>query len=293
MSDGLRFVPVRELLTDTIGGVWGDAPGESDVTVRVLRSTEFRNDGSLAPASAARRSVTERQLARRQLRPDDILLEKSGGGPQQPVGRVCLVDAVDGPAVCSNFVQLVRPDPLRVEPRFLFYMMWFWHQQGTTLEYQAATTGIRNLRTKDYLARPVRVPPRHVQQRVVELVEAFNRAISAHHRHIEQARALTKAFGTRAWRESRHLALSEIGEGVTGSTPPTKVEEFWNTPDVPFITPGDFTGGLFVDATARAISAEGAKRSRLLSPPSVAQVCIGATLGKVAAIMMATRRTNR
>ena len=168
-SDGL---PLRDLLLDTIGGIWGETPGAAEVDVDVVRSTEFRKDGTLFKASAVRRAVTEKQLVRRALRDGDILLEKSGGGPQQPVGRVAWVGAVTKPTVCSNFVQLVRPDAAQVEPRFLMYVMWYWHHIGRTLEFQAATTGIRNLRTQDYLAQVVRLPERSEQIEAVKVLDA-------------------------------------------------------------------------------------------------------------------------
>ena len=52
---GWRQVPVTELLERTVGGVWGDPPGMSEVDVTVARVTEFRNDGTLNLATAATR----------------------------------------------------------------------------------------------------------------------------------------------------------------------------------------------------------------------------------------------
>jgi type I restriction enzyme S subunit len=117
--------------------------------------------------------VTAKQLERRRLRLGDILLEKSGGGPKQPVGRVVFVDEELEDAVCANFVQLVRADPELVEPRYLFYLFWLSHLSGESLQFQAATTGIRNLRTKDYLARKVALPSLETQRRAVAVLDGM------------------------------------------------------------------------------------------------------------------------
>jgi len=162
-------------LETTIGGVWGDEPGENEVDVLVVRSTNFDNDGVLSVTGAASRSISERQLHSRELIPGDILLEKSGGGPKQPVGRVVLVREVPGRVVCSNFVQLLRPSA-EVSAEWLFQHLWLDHANGDTVRFQRATTGIRNLKTKDYLARSVEVPPLAEQRRIADLLSALERA---------------------------------------------------------------------------------------------------------------------
>lgn len=166
---------LSDLLRRSIGGVWGSEEGSEEVDITVVRSTEFTSSGYLNFATGVRRSCTARQLASRELQEGDILLEKSGGGPKQPVGRVVYVtDEIPKGTVCANFVQLVSPDPEAVCPGFVFLLMWLWHSEGRTLGYQAQTTGIRNLRTKDYLAQTIRVPPRGEQEAVVELVTSVD-----------------------------------------------------------------------------------------------------------------------
>ncbi len=159
MREGWREVAIKELLLLTIGGVWGKKPGEDEVDVDVLRSTNFTKNGTPDVANTARRSVTKKQLASRQLQHGDILLEKSGGGPKQPVGRVIFIDTEFDESVCANFVQLVRPNPNKVVSKFLFMLMWLKHSIGETLSFQSQTTGIRNLRTTDYLDQLVVIPP--------------------------------------------------------------------------------------------------------------------------------------
>lgn len=198
LVDAFGHVPggnksVAELLRTSIGGVWGGDQGDSEVDVRVYRSTEFTNHGELKASGGVIRSITRRQLDSRRLREGDILLEKSGGGPNQPVGRVVFVKEVSEPAVCANFVQLLSPDPAKVEPAFLFWMLYAWHLVGRTEEFQQRTTGLRNLRTQDYLALPIELPDRTAQQELVALLDAVaglrdaSMVVKSHHTVLRSA----------------------------------------------------------------------------------------------------------
>lgn len=168
--DGDRH-SLASLLATSIGGVWGAEPGADEVDVSVLRVTELKRHGELDARSAARRSISAKQLAGRQLRPGDLLLEKSGGGPTRPVGRVGLVRTVDGAAVCANFMQLMRPDVTLVVPRFLHLVLDSFHRRGGTVPMQKATTNIRNLKMPEYLATEIPVPSLERQRRILEVAE--------------------------------------------------------------------------------------------------------------------------
>ena len=176
MSSGAQ--QVAHLLAHTIGGVWGTEPGTDACDVDVVRSTNFTPDGVLVYENAAARSISRTALASRRLQAGDILLEKSGGGPNQPVGRVVFVEDDPGDVVCSNFVQLLRPER-DVNPRWLFYILWLAHASGETLEYQAQTIGIRNLRTQEYLARQIAVPDPGRQATIAEVGAALDTALAA------------------------------------------------------------------------------------------------------------------
>lgn len=158
--------PLQEILEATIGGVWGSAPGEDDHDVAVLRVTELKAHGVIEPATAAVRSITASQLKSRELRPGDLLLEKSGGGPVRPVGRVGMPQLVEPGSVCSNFMQLLRPAPGAVDSRYLFWFLHCFYLRGGTESMQTASTNIRNLKMREYLAMPVPLPSFTEQRRI-------------------------------------------------------------------------------------------------------------------------------
>lgn len=198
-------IPLSDLLELSIGGVWGKESGVEDTEVRVWRVTELKPHGRLDPSSAAHRSVPRRHYESRSLRAGDLLLEKSGGGPKTPVGRVGLVTSVPEPAVCANFMQLMRTRTDLVEPRFLHLYLNHFHQAGGTAGMQTASTNIRNIKASEYVQLGVPLPPKAEQLRIVDLLEDHLSRLDAANRRLKNARkrlialeqsALDVHFGT-------------------------------------------------------------------------------------------------
>ncbi|MDD9853926.1 MAG: restriction endonuclease subunit S [Deltaproteobacteria bacterium] len=173
---------ISSLLVYSKTGLWGKAQDSADGTsVIVIRSTELDSHGVLDMAGGVTRSISTRNLSDLQLKRGDLLLEKSGGGPEQPVGRVGFVEEIpscEHPFICGNFMQLLRPDPQKVDSNWLFWMMHGLHTSEWTLRHQTQTTGIRNLQVSDYLIELIPVPLLGVQQeqaREILSVEAARR----------------------------------------------------------------------------------------------------------------------
>lgn len=72
--------------------------------------------------------------------------------------------------------------------------------------------------------------------------------------------------------------LGDIGETITGSTPPTSVKEFWNG-DIPWVTPTDINNQKYIYSTEREITSIGLNATRELPQNSVLVTCI-ASIGK-------------
>ncbi|MBF0320007.1 MAG: restriction endonuclease subunit S [Nitrospirae bacterium] len=82
--------------------------------------------------------------------------------------------------------------------------------------------------------------------------------------------------------EWQSLKLEDLGQVVTGKTPPTVEPDNYGG-SIPFITPSDMRGDKYIDKTKRSISEEGLKYVRNLVIPanSVLVSCIGSDMGKV------------
>ena len=171
LPDGWDAYKLNDLLVSHKAGTWGE---ESDVEsgIPVIRSTNFTKDLKLGLENIAYRIVSSNDLEKKILEFGDILLEKSGGGPSQPVGRVVLFDIKsDNTFVCGNFIQFLRVNKDLICPKFLYYWLSDIHKKGATIPIQNKTTGIRNLRLKAYMEIEIPVPPLETQHKIVAIFE--------------------------------------------------------------------------------------------------------------------------
>ena len=90
-----------------INGLW-KGKVEPFIPVGVIRNTNFTKDGRLDDSDIAYLDVEAKQYSKRRLKYGDIILEKSGGGPKQPVGRVVFFDKKEGNFSFSNFTSAIR-----------------------------------------------------------------------------------------------------------------------------------------------------------------------------------------
>lgn len=135
-----------------VSGLWkGDR--EPLKPANVVRSTNFRGDGVLDFSDVVQLPVEGRLFAERALHPGDIVIERSGGGPKQPVGRVAYFSPPDDATYfTSNFTTALRViDRSRFDPAFVALYLHALYLSGATETLQRATTGIRNLDWQEYL----------------------------------------------------------------------------------------------------------------------------------------------
>ena len=145
--------------------------------VRVVRGTEFREWERDKAKTAALRWILATRLASRELRPGDIVIEISGGGPEQPVGRTLLIDEEalrqepPLPLICCNFCRLLRIHPA-LDPAFVHLALREKYLRGDVWHFQNQTTNLRNLQLDEYLEGTfLRVPPLAEQRRIVAAAE--------------------------------------------------------------------------------------------------------------------------
>jgi type I restriction enzyme S subunit len=158
-AEDWRPVRLKHTVGPVLNGLWGEDPGGDTDDALCVRVADFEyRRGGLAADVSTLRAISESQRRPRELRRGDLLLEKSGGGDQQPVGRVVLVDRdFDRPAVCSNFVARMRPNE-GFDARYLSYLHRGLYSLGATRRAIKQTTGIQNLDGDAYLGQWARIP---------------------------------------------------------------------------------------------------------------------------------------
>ncbi len=88
-------------------------------------------------------------------------------------------------------------------------------------------------------------------------------------------------------------SIADLGEIVTGTTPPTKERAYYDDGNIPFISPGDIEHGTPVSSTQKYITDSGLAVSRSLPAGTTCVVCIGSTIGKVGRTTAPASATNQ
>ena len=168
-----------DLIVYTLGGDWGKDADFDDtdfVQVRCIRASELRNWEREKGKTAAQRRVKKSSLDARKLKDGDILVEISGGGPEQPVGRTVVIDKTvlaqnpNTPKICTDFFRLARPSTQLVAA-YLNHYLQFFYQSGRIGEYQGGSNNLRNLKFNYYLGITIPVPPITEQKRIITKIE--------------------------------------------------------------------------------------------------------------------------
>ena len=158
-------------------GLWaGKKPPFQNVGV--IRNTNFTKDGKFDDTDVAYLEVEQSQFAKRKLQYGDIILEKSGGGPKQPVGRVIVFDKKEGDFSFSNFTSVIRvSNPEIIDFTYLHRFLFFLYVSGVTETMQSHSTGIRNLKFDEYKNIAIPIPPLLEQQNIVAILDKIFSAI--------------------------------------------------------------------------------------------------------------------
>jgi type I restriction enzyme S subunit len=190
----VKSYKIIDLLVEVISGEWGQEPdGENDV--KVIRTTNFTNEGRLdLSKDVVMRNIEKKKVEKKRLQYGDIIIEKSGGSPEQPVGRVVYFDVDNDIFLCNNFTSILRPNSERVESKYLFYFLFYQHRIRRVLKYQNKTTGIINLKLDNYLNKiELVLPSREIQRKVVKILDKSYELIVKRKAQIEALDQLTQS----------------------------------------------------------------------------------------------------
>lgn len=149
---------LKTTIDSSTNGAWGDDPDQTGIARRCIRVADFdKAQGLIHDRNITCRSYPAWQTESLALRENDLLIEKSGGGPGSPVGNVVLYEGKGGD-MYSNFVARIR---LRqgMDPLFALYLHKALYFSGVTQRSIKQTTGIQNLDSASYFNERVWIPP--------------------------------------------------------------------------------------------------------------------------------------
>ena len=134
------------------------------------------------------------------------------------------------------------------------------------------------------------------QQKIAAILSTVDEQISTTDKIIEKSKELKKGLMQRFFLNKAYMIMSlgeiektelipiklnALGKILTGTTPPTAINEYYNSEDYMFIGPADLGEVRDVKSSNKYISDKGFEVARKLPENAVMVVCIGATIGKI------------
>ncbi|MCT4213154.1 restriction endonuclease subunit S [Elizabethkingia anophelis] len=195
-------VELEELISFVVGGDWGKEENYENEEYTIsycIRGSEIKNWNKDFGSTAVLRKLKKSSIETRKLLKNDILLEISGGGPEQPVGRVVYIEnnslnrLSDYPIVCTNFLRLLRPID-KIESKYLFRYLEKFYFSGEVIKYQGGSNNLRNLKYKEFEKIKIPLPPLPEQERIVTKLDALFAQHEAMKKALERIPQLLKDF---------------------------------------------------------------------------------------------------
>ena len=146
--------PLADFIEVSFPGEWGQEDKDGS-GVKVIRTTNFTNNGKLDLSDVVTRDIDSAKVEKKKLFKGDIILERSGGTNDNPVGRVVYFEE-DGLYLFNNFTQLLRCKE-GVNSLFIFYSLFNYYQMNKNVIRSMGnkTTGIQNLKMDRYWQIPI------------------------------------------------------------------------------------------------------------------------------------------
>lgn len=189
-------------------------------------------------------------------------------------------------------------------PQNEFYEQYFKTNLWNSYIKNVSNTGARHDRISISAEKFMKMPlpystDEKEQRKIADCISSLDKLISAENEKLLTLKDHKKALmqklfpseGKRLpeWRfpefgnsnEWEVKKLVNVGEIVTGNTPSTNVEEYYNG-DYLFVSPADISDKRYVLSTRTTLSKVGFEQTRPIKENSILFVCIGSTIGKIA-----------
>ena len=183
---------VNKCISYYIGGGWGEeTPSANEIPAFVIRGTDIPNLKAGNISSCPLRFHKQNNFKNRQLMPNDIVLEVSGGSTNQPVGRSVFfkksyVSKFNVPVICASFCKLIRVNAEIIEPKYLYYWLEVMYTNGELGKYQIQSTGISNFQFEAFIKHAaINIPDPFVQHYVVDVLTNYDDLVENNNRRIE------------------------------------------------------------------------------------------------------------
>ena len=184
------------LLTPPDYGINAASVEYSDRLPSYIRITDITSDGRFSPHPPV--SVEHPNADHYYLSEGDLIFARTGAS----VGKSCLYNPLDGSLVFAGFLIRIRPDPLKLNPVFLFAFVqtaayWNW------VKVMSMRSGQPGINANEFAQLPITIPLMIEQEAIAAILVDLDMEL------IELEKKLTKAC---------YLKQAMMQELLTGKT---------------------------------------------------------------------------
>ena len=300
MNKNIQYKKLTDIC-EIITGEWGTEIKEnSENIVSVIRTTNFLNNGKIdiQNKELVKREMDKNKIEQKKLKKGDIIIEKSGGSPNQPVGRVVFFNLNSNDIfLCNNFTSILRIKE-KINSKYIFYFLRNSYKNNKVLKFQNKTTGIINLKLQDYLnASCIYLPELRIQNKVVNILDILESILEKNQNYLNYLKELTKSLFTRMFGDiksnDKNWKIYKFSEKLkisSGGTPSKANKIYWENGTISWIGSNMCNDEIITKNDGKFITEEGLKNSsaKIYKMNTVIVALVGATIGKTGLLKFET-----
>ena len=300
MNKNIQYKKLTDIC-EIITGEWGTEIKEnSQNIVSVIRTTNFLNNGKIdiQNKELVKREMDKNKIEQKKLKKGDIIIEKSGGSPNQPVGRVVFFNLNSNDIfLCNNFTSILRIKE-KINSKYIFYFLRNSYKNNKVLKFQNKTTGIINLKLQDYLnGSCIYLPELRIQNKVVNILDILESILEKNQNYLNYLKELTKSLFTRIFGDiksnDKNWKIYKFSEKLkisSGGTPSKANKIYWENGTISWIGSNMCNDEIITKNDGKFITEEGLKNSsaKIYKMNTVIVALVGATIGKTGLLKFET-----
>lgn len=255
----------------------GGANVYQDKGIALFRSQNIYNGSFVDKGLAFINEVIAEKMKSVAVFEGDILLNITGDS----VARCCSAPVEYLPGRVNQHVAIIRPDTLKMYPKFLMYQLISPFMQSTLLSYAEGAGATRNALTKGILEDiKIQIPPLPTQQRIASILSAYDDLIENNLKRIKllEEKAFLRYKGIV---KSEKFKLEELYDTSSGGTPSRTNSEYF-TGDINWFKSKELFDSILLESEEKITEVAVDKSSAKIFPEgAVIMAMYGATIGKL------------
>lgn len=297
--------PLGELLTLAQYGL--SVRGNGQGSYPLLRMTN-QVGGRIVARDLQFADIGSADLVKFRVESGDLLFNRTNSFDL--VGRTAIFE-LKGDFVFASYLIRLRTSAKQLNPHFLNFYLNGDETQRRLKSIATRAVSQSNISATRLKTFPIPVPPLDEQCQIARVLSAVQCAIEQQERLIALTAELKNALMHKLFTEGIRgeplkqteiglvpenwllVEIGTLGKCVTGTTPSTKVVDYYTPDEYCFVSPADLGDWKYATKTAKMISERGLRVARELPRDSILCVCIGSSIGKTGMTYQQRSCTNQ